>query len=1064
MRTRFTLGAVATTAALAVMPAGAVLAQQSAGSPARAAVASPAALGASALISPAGLHLVSGVVRDLSGHPLGGACVIAAAADGLPQVARTSASGRYMMSLRHTGAYSARYRYCQPGKAAVPVFAPELARRIEVPRAGRIIWQHAGAGPAARAPGASGPPSAAGLTGRATNQAGKPLGGICVFVVSKVFADGSEFALGMPTTRSGTYTVVKGELPAGSYQVLFTSTCAADTDPFLPLAPGPWAPEWYKAKFARSAATMVVLSAHQVTRGINAVMRPAARIGGVVTGSDGRRVANACAVAMASPTREAGQATTNSGGAYTMTGLDPGSYRVLAVPSCGFAPSVYGQAWYPRAQTFRAARAVAARFGHLTSGINIVVPKLGTISGVIRLHGKTGKPLGGICVSADSTTDFTQSGEAVSRGNGTYSIVGLPAGSYQVVAAAAGCGNDGNYAPASYPHPVRAADGKVTGGINLSMQPGGTLSGTVTDAATGKPLRGICVSDDNLDFGLTNAAGIYTIEQLPAERTAVNFSGGCGNKGSYAPQFYHDQVTQEAAQRLTVTAGHVTGGIDAAMQPGATIAGRVTNSAGRPVAGVCITALPPDLAGFGVFAGGDTSTNSSGAYVDANLAPGDYAVAFFSGCLGPSNAAVLQWFKGQPAQESAGLVDARAGSQVTGIDAVVSRGGSIAGTVTSSTGQAVGFSCVTVIDRRTGQPSGVESQTGTDGSFTFSALAPGTYTVVAADCSGGNLAQTAYSRPVTVRAGLTTGSIVIKLPPGGVVTGRITTAGSGRPVPNACVEATKVGQASIGIGNGALTSRSGTYEIAGLRTGSYRIAIFPNCDGSAENLRTLTLPRSVRVTQGKVTARVNASLQPGGSVVGQVSGPGAAAVPGACVEPFQLPGGPVAAVLTGANGRYLLTGLAPGKYKVEFGDPSCSDGAPGLGAQWYNGATGAGSATVITVTAGATVSAINATLPADGTITGSVTDKSASPLPGVCVSAVPLASGQPAIFTVSGGGSYTLDGLPPGEYRVEFQAGCGRSGIRTQWWQDAASSTAAQVIAVSAGATVSGIDAMMTGS
>lgn len=257
---------------------------------------------------------------------------------------------------------------------------------------------------------------------------------------------------------------------------------------------------------------------------------------------------------------------------------------------------------------------------------------------------------------------------------------------------------------------------------------------------------------------------------------------------------------------------------------------------------------------------------------------------------------------------------------------------------------------------------------------------------------------------------------------------------------------------------------TGTYRINALRTGSYHIGILPNCAGSAVNLRTVTLRHSVRVTQGKVTANVNASLPAGGLIAGQVSGPGAAAVPGACVAAYQIPGGTAATtVLTDAHGKYVVPGLTPGSYKVEFGNPFCSTGAPGLGTQWYNGAAGSGSATVITVTAGRTVNAINAALPADGTITGSVTGTSKSPLGGVCVSAVPLAKGERASFTVSARGAYTLADLLPGRYRVEFQAGCGQAGVKTQWWQGASSSAAAKIITVTAGGTVSGIDAGMPG-
>jgi hypothetical protein len=80
----------------------------------------------------------------------------------------------------------------------------------------------------------------------------------------------------------------------------------------------------------------------------------------------------------------------------------------------------------------------------------------------------------------------------------------------------------------------------------------------------------------------------------------------------------------------------------------------------------------------------------------------------------------------------------------------------------------------------------------------------------------------------------------------------------------------------------------------------------------------------------------------------------------------------------------------------------------------------------------------------------------------VCVSAVPLATGESASFTVSARGSYTLDGLPPGKYKVKFQAGCGHAGVKTQWWRDAASSAAAETITITPAATASDIDATMT--
>ena len=1089
MRTPFPLGVVAITAALAVMPAGAAAAQ-TADSPARSASTSaPAALVGPERISLTRLHLVSGVVRDRTGRALGGVCVRVTGAGGLLRMTRTSANGRYVMSLPRAGTYSVQYRSCKPGKAAVPAFAAPLARQIEVgaspvtavpavtlrlasqsgttnaieaagiavPRQGRIVRPRAGAASVALEPRASGLPNVRGLTGRVRSPAGKPLAGICVWVVGKSFAVGTE------TTRRGTYKFGPG-LDPGRYPVLFASRCGDASNPFVPIAPGRWAPEWYKGKFAQAKADKVRLRAHRVTRGINAVMQHAGEISGAVSGSDHHQLKNACAVVTNSSGQELGQAITNAKGGYTITGLDPGSYRLVAIAACTGGVSDYGQVWYLHAASVKKAQVIKVRLGRRTSGINVVLPKLGTITGFVRLGGKTGKPLGGMCVGVFSPTNFDAGGFARSEKSGKYVVEGLPAGRYQVEANVGGCGNKGNYAPASFPRAVHVADARTTSGINLYMQPGGTLTGTVTDASTAKPLAGICISDDDGDFAVTGKDGTYKIEQLPAERTTVEFDGGCGNAGSYAPQFYGGEVTQEAAPQVTVTAGHVTAGIDAAMLPGATLAGRVTNPAGRPVRGVCIGILPTDETGFGLF-GGDTWTKSSGAYLEANLAPGGYAVAYFSGCLGPSNAAVLQWFKGQATEATAGIVDASAGTKVAGIDAVVGRGGAIAGSVTSTTGQAIQFDCVTAVNRRTGQPGGFQSLSGA-GIYTISSLAPGSYTVVGTDCDGGsNLAQKVYQHPVTVRAGSTTRKVALRLARGGAVTGRITAASNGRAVPNACVEATpvSVAAAKLGIGSFAFTGRSGRYKMVGLRAGRYRIEIFPSCFGPAMNLHPVTLRYSVQLAQGQVKAGVNAVLRAGGSIAGLVTATDAAAVPGACVEAFQIPGGVAGETSTDAHGQYGFTGLTPGRYKVEFGDPTCSDDAAGLGTQWYHGAAGSGSATVISVAADQTVSAINAVLPADGTITGSVTGTSTSPLSGVCVSAVPLAKGEPHVFTVSAGGEYTLADLPTGRYRVEFQSGCGQASVTTQWWQNAASRAAAKIITVSASATVSGIDAVLTG-
>ncbi|MGN6794589.1 MAG: hypothetical protein ACTHJW_19565, partial [Streptosporangiaceae bacterium] len=65
-----------------------------------------------------------------------------------------------------------------------------------------------------------------------------------------------------------------------------------------------------------------------------------------------------------------------------------------------------------------------------------------------------------------------------------------------------------------------------------------------------------------------------------------------------------------------------------------------------------------------------------------------------------------------------------------------------------------------------------------------------------------------------------------------------------------------------------------------------------------------------------------------------------------------------------------------------------------------------------------------------------------------------------AITTTSG--SYTLLNVQPGTYKVKFSTGCGDTGFKTQWWQNASSRATATVVTVGAGVTVTGIDAALT--
>jgi hypothetical protein len=261
---------------------------------------------------------------------------------------------------------------------------------------------------------------------------------------------------------------------------------------------------------------------------------------------------------------------------------------------------------------------------------------------------------------------------------------------------------------------------------------------------------------------------------------------------------------------------------------------------------------------------------------------------------------------------------------------------------------------------------------------------------------------------------------------------------------------------------GTTTGKTGTYEIPGVSTGHYTVEFSP-C--GSQNL--VTVFRHANVIAPRATTGVDATLVEGGSVSGLITtaGPGGVPVSGQCARVESAsPDNAGSTGFSGPRGKYIASGLAPGRYTVYFGSPSCSLSLPpDLVPQWYKDEPTRAKATTITVTVGHTTTGIDAALQTTGEITGMIRGRSGAVLGGACVTAYPAGADSVPVGAVSQGGGYSLIDLQPGRYRVEFTSGCGATGYRTQWWRDASSKRTATVITVSADHVVSGVDASLSG-
>jgi hypothetical protein len=417
------------------------------------------------------------------------------------------------------------------------------------------------------------------------------------------------------------------------------------------------------------------------------------------------------------------------------------------------------------------------------------------------------------------------------------------------------------------------------------MSAGGSISGTVSAAGDG-PLGGICVNvatlgGDWLDGNGTAPDGTYRIPGLAAGQYDVYFSSGCGNEGSYLPQWYDNQPTQETADAVSVSVGETTGSIDAVMQPGGSISGTVTVAGDGPLGGMCVSPVTLD----GQWLDG-TGTASDGTYSLLGLPAGDYKVYFSPGCDQNGNY-VAEWYDGQSSEGDATVVHVSVGQDTGSIDAVLQIGGMISGTVTAAGDGALGGICVNASS--TSQDGfGTNTSTSSDGTYTIVGLPSGEYLVSfdgSSYCPDGvprnyqtqwwdNQPSPDTAQAVSVTVGEDTGSIDAVMQPGGSISGTVTAAGGGA-LGGICVNAVA---ANGEFSGGAGTAPDGSYALMGLAAGDYTVTVGPDCGSSGNwavqwwnDQPAQDTADVVHVTVGDDAGPVDAVMQPGGSITGTVT-------------------------------------------------------------------------------------------------------------------------------------------------------------------------------------------------
>lgn len=669
---------------------------------------------------------------------------------------------------------------------------------------------------------------------------------------------------------------------------------------------------------------------------------------------------------------------TDPEGAYRLERLATGTYDLTLSP--------------PEHSTFARQRitAVMVTAGETTTR-DFVLRRAGEVKG--RVTTAAGEPVSGAIVEVPEVQ------LAITDSDGYYHMGGVPAGSQSLLVTP----HEGaNLLPARRDG-VAVIAGQ-TAVADFTLDPTSMLSGTVKDS-TGTGVDGAriwVIPSERGNTGMlvtADSAGRYIVPNLAPGRYDVTATPPSG-RPEILPKTEHNLVISRGA----------TQSLDFTLSEGGTITGVVRDHEGNPLSGtVYLSGVGPDATGAPV---------QGGLLLTAEIGPdGRYTLVGV-----PAGTFILrpEAYSSEPLLSQQAHVTVAAG-QVVEHDFILSTGGCVSGRIVGPSGDGV-RALVRIIHPARGPERAFEALSGAAGNYRATAIPPGVnYTVVVEPLDGSSLLR--QVKTATVVDGQET-VVDFQLAAGAVLTGRVTD-GEGNPLGGVCVN-------FRGADTGRVyTDGEGTYQIKGLAEGVYDLYFAPPVDLPVVG----QIVRGVTITAAASSVR-DVQLAPAGRIEGVVQSKTGEPVAGVAVQlhgsgtpiprgPEEVPAVTPASlsqasetqwdrVITGADGRFVFTGLPAGHFTLVAEKPPLDGLAPGE-AQVDLGPGGTAAVTVVT--------------PPAARITGVVRGTAGTPLAGI---EVMISGPRVAVATATdAGGRYDFAGLAPGTYTVTARAPYGE-GVGTR--------------------------------
>jgi RNA polymerase sigma factor (sigma-70 family) len=394
--------------------------------------------------------------------------------------------------------------------------------------------------------------------------------------------------------------------------------------------------------------------------------------------------------------------------------------------------------------------------------------------------------------------------------SGAYRLEGLPPGELSLAV-------DSSGEIGSFGVVVVASEGAAIE-RNFALVPGVLATGVVTDAATGLPIAGAEVDSGkraSLGIARTDADGRYALRGIECG------SGRIASLRASAPGFavLHRQVEATPSEPLRV---------DFELRAGRSASGRVIGPDDRPIVGALVMACGTGGSQNAKFYDEKAvRTDADGRFRLADLAGGAHHMLFLrkEGC----GTKVFDFPSAEESRDAVDFGDLRLPEPATVLGRVVDETGSpipdafvaIAG----SNSDALRFS-----DRETGYlfDRGLRRSARSDraGRFSFTDLAPGSYTLTATAMKG---SATTARGEIRIDEGETQEDLVLALTVGEVLEGKVL-GPDGRPVTGMSVFAVREVETEAGVVMRSASDVSrgdGSFHLQGLEAAAYTVIVEP---------------------------------------------------------------------------------------------------------------------------------------------------------------------------------------------------------------------------------------------